>query len=314
LAIEEGVAMFSYALHRLLQIIPVILVVSFAVFFMVNLIPGDPVLNMIGPDAPHGAAEAMREKLGLNDPLLTRYFRFMSGVLKGDLGTSIFSQRPVSQEILGRYKTTLKLAIGGTIVASLFGVLFGVIAAVNHNKFLDNLVMIVSLISVSTPSFFLALLMMLFFSLYLRILPSTGLRSPLSYILPILTLGTHSIGMIARTTRSAMLDVLGQDYIRTSRSGGLPNRTIIYSHALKNVLIPVVTVIGLRFGGLLAGSALVESVFAIPGLGRLLIDGVLKRDYPVVQGTILVISITFVIVNTVVDLLYAAIDPRIKYK
>lgn len=306
--------MFSYALHRLLQIIPVILVVSFAVFFMVNLIPGDPVLNMIGPDAPHGAAEAMREKLGLNDPLLTRYFRFMSGVLKGDLGTSIFSQRPVSQEILGRYKTTLKLAIGGTIVASLFGVLFGVIAAVNHNKFLDNLVMIVSLISVSTPSFFLALLMMLFFSLYLRILPSTGLRSPLSYILPILTLGTHSIGMIARTTRSAMLDVLGQDYIRTSRSGGLPNRTIIYSHALKNVLIPVVTVIGLRFGGLLAGSALVESVFAIPGLGRLLIDGVLKRDYPVVQGTILVISITFVIVNTVVDLLYAAIDPRIKYK
>jgi ABC-type dipeptide/oligopeptide/nickel transport system permease component len=269
---------------------------------------------MIGPDAPHGAAEAMREKLGLNDPLLTRYFRFMSGVLKGDLGTSIFSQRPVSQEILGRYKTTLKLAIGGTIVASLFGVLFGVIAAVNHNKFLDNLVMIVSLISVSTPSFFLALLMMLFFSLYLRILPSTGLRSPLSYILPILTLGTHSIGMIARTTRSAMLDVLGQDYIRTSRSGGLPNRTIIYSHALKNVLIPVVTVIGLRFGGLLAGSALVESVFAIPGLGRLLIDGVLKRDYPVVQGTILVISITFVIVNTVVDLLYAAIDPRIKYK
>jgi ABC-type dipeptide/oligopeptide/nickel transport system permease component len=306
--------MLSYAFHRLLQIIPVILVVSFAVFFMVNLIPGDPVLNMIGPDAPHGAAEAMREKLGLNDPLLTRYFRFMSGVLKGDLGVSIFSQKPVSEEILNRYKTTLKLAIGGTIVASIFGVLFGVIAAVNHNKLLDNVVMVVSLLSVSTPSFFLALLMMLFFSLYLRILPSTGLRTPLSYVLPILTLGTHSIGLIARTTRSAMLDVLGQDYIRTSRSGGLPNSTVVYSHALKNVLIPVVTVIGLRFGGLLAGSALVESVFAIPGLGRLLIDGVMKRDYPVVQGTILVISVTFVVVNTVVDLLYAMIDPRIKYK
>ena len=306
--------MVSYAFHRLLQIIPVILVVSFAVFFMVNLIPGDPVLNMIGADAPHGAAEAMREKLGLNDPLLTRYFRFMSGVLKGDLGVSIFSQKPVSEEILNRYKTTLKLAIGGTIVASIFGVLFGVIAAVNHNKLLDNVVMVVSLLSVSTPSFFLALLMMLFFSLYLRILPSTGLRTPLSYVLPILTLGTHSIGLIARTTRSAMLDVLGQDYIRTSRSGGLPNSTVVYSHALKNVLIPVVTVIGLRFGGLLAGSALVESVFAIPGLGRLLIDGVMKRDYPVVQGTILVISVTFVVVNTVVDLLYAMIDPRIKYK
>jgi ABC-type dipeptide/oligopeptide/nickel transport system permease component len=306
--------MLSYAFHRLLQIIPVILVVSFAVFFMVNLIPGDPVLNMIGPDAPHGAAEAMREKLGLNDPLLTRYFRFMSGVLKGDLGVSIFSQKPVGEEILNRYRTTLKLAIGGTIVASVFGVLFGVIAAINHNKFLDNVVMVVSLLSVSTPSFFLALLMMLFFSLYLGILPSTGLRTPLSYVLPILTLGTHSVGLIARTTRSAMLDVLGQDYIRTSRSGGLPNSTIIYSHALKNVLIPVVTVIGLRFGGLLAGSALVESVFAIPGLGRLLIDGVMKRDYPVVQGTILVISVTFVVVNTAVDLLYAMIDPRIKYK
>ncbi len=306
--------MFSYAFHRLLQIIPVILVVSFAVFFMVNLIPGDPVLNMIGADAPQGAAEAMREKLGLNDPLLTRYIRFMSGVLKGDLGVSIFSQKPVGEEILNRYKTTLKLAIGGTIVASVFGVLFGVIAAINHNKFLDNAVMVVSLLSVSTPSFFLALLMMLFFSLYLGILPSTGLRTPLSYVLPILTLGTHSIGLIARTTRSAMLDVLGQDYIRTSRSGGLPDKTVIYSHALKNVLIPVMTVIGLRFGGLLAGSALVESVFAIPGLGRLLIDGVMKRDYPVVQGTILVISITFVVVNTAVDLLYAAIDPRIKYK
>jgi ABC-type dipeptide/oligopeptide/nickel transport system permease component len=306
--------MLSYAFHRLLQIIPVILVVSFAVFFMVNLIPGDPVLNMIGPDAPQGAAEAMREKLGLNDPLFTRYFRFMSGVLKGDLGVSIFSQKPVGEEILNRYRTTLKLAIGGTIVASVFGVLFGVIAAINHNKLLDNVVMVVSLLSVSTPSFFLALLMMLFFSLYLGILPSTGLRTPLSYVLPILTLGTHSVGLIARTTRSAMLDVLGQDYIRTSRSGGLPNSTIIYSHALKNVLIPVVTVIGLRFGGLLAGSALVESVFAIPGLGRLLIDGVMKRDYPVVQGTILVISVTFVVVNTAVDLLYAMIDPRIKYK
>jgi ABC-type dipeptide/oligopeptide/nickel transport system permease component len=306
--------MFAYAFHRLLQVIPVILVVSFAVFFMVNLIPGDPILNMIGPDAPEGVAEAMREKLGLNDPLLTRYVRFMSGVLKGDLGTSIFSKKPVSEEILSRYKTTVKLAIGGTIVAAVFGVFFGVIAAVHHNKLLDNVVMVLSLISVSTPSFFLALLMMLFFSLYLGIFPSTGLRSPLSYVLPILTLGTHSIGLIARTTRSAMLDILGQDYIRTSRSRGLPDRTVIYSHALKNVLIPVVTVIGLRFGGLLAGSALVESVFAIPGLGRLLIDGVMKRDYPIVQGTILVISVTFVIVNTVVDLLYAAIDPRIKYR
>jgi ABC-type dipeptide/oligopeptide/nickel transport system permease component len=305
--------MLAYSVRRFLQLIPVVVIVSFLVFFMVNLIPGDPVLNMIGPDAPAGAAEEMRERLGLNDPLPKQYFRFLSGVLRGDLGTSIFSKRPVSQEIITRYPNTVKLAIGGTIVAAVLGVLFGVISAVNHNKWLDNVIMVISLVSVSTPSFFLALLMMLFFSLYLGIFPSTGLRSPISYVLPILTLGTHSIGLIARTTRSAMLDILRQDYIRTSKSRGLPDSTIVYSHALKNVLIPVVTVIGLRFGGLLAGSALVEAVFAIPGLGRLLIDAVLKRDYPVVQGTILVISITFVIVNTIVDLLYAAIDPRIKY-
>ncbi len=306
--------MFAYAVNRFLQIVPVILVVTFAVFFMVNLIPGDPVLNMIGPDAPEGAAEAMRERLGLNDPLLLRFGKYISGVARGDLGTSIFSKRPVAREILSRYPNTVRLALGGTVVATILGVFFGIVAAVHHNRFLDNAVMVVSLVSVSTPSFFLALLMMLLFSLRLGWFPSTGLRTPLSYVLPILTLGTHSVGLIARTTRSAMLDVLRQDYIRTSRSRGLPARKIVWSHALRNVLIPVVTVIGLRFGGLLAGSALVESVFAIPGLGRLLIDGVLKRDYPVVQGTILVISVTFVVVNTAVDLLYAAIDPRIKYR
>lgn len=306
--------MLAYAIRRFLQIIPVILVVSFIVFFMVNLIPGDPVANMLGPNAPAGAAEALREKLGLNDPLPIRYLRFLSGVIKGDLGTSIFSKKPVLEEIINRYKVTLYLAIGGTVIAGFFGVIFGVIAAVNRNNFLDNIIMVISLLSVSAPSFFLALILMLVFALYLGWLPSTGLRSSLGYVLPIITLGARSVGIIARTTRSAMLDVLYQDYIRTSRARGISEAIVKYSHALKNALIPVVTVIGLRFGGLLAGSVLVESVFSIPGLGRLLVDAVLKRDYPVVQGTILVISITFVLVNTIVDLFYAAIDPRIKYK
>lgn len=306
--------MLGYTLKRTLQIIPVLFVISLVVFLMLHMIPGDPVKNMLGINATAEAVEATRIKLGLDQPLYKQYLAFIKGVFKGDIGTSIYTRKPVMEEILNKYPYTLKLAIGGTIVATVLGVVFGIIAAVNQNKFADNFIMVLSLLSVSTPSFFLALLLMLVFSLYLGWLPSIGMKSAAHYVLPIITLGTQSVGIMARTTRSAMLEVLRQDYIRTSRSRGVPERIVIYLHAFKNALIPVVTVIGLRFGGLLAGSALVETVFAIPGIGRLMVDGVLKRDYPVVQGTVLVISATFVIMNLLTDLLYAAVDPRIKYE
>lgn len=306
--------MLKYTIRRLLQTIPLLIAISFAAFIMMHLVPGDPVRNMMGIEASKEAVEAERERLGLNDPLLVQYGRFLGGVLQGDLGTSIFTKQSVTEEILKKYPATIKLALGGTIFASVVGILAGIVSAVKRNKLTDNVIMVLSLISVSTPSFFLALVLMLFFSLQLGWLPSMGLRTPLHYVLPIITLGMQSVGTIARTTRSSMLEVLGQDYIRTSRSRGIPERVIIYSHAFKNAIIPVLTIVGLRFGGLLAGSMLVETVFSIPGIGRYLVDAVLERDYPVVQSTVLVLACTFVLVNLVVDLLYAVADPKIRYE
>lgn len=306
--------MLKYTIRRLLQTIPLLIAISFAAFIMMHLVPGDPVRNMMGIEASKEAVEAERERLGLNDPLLVQYGRFLGGVLQGDLGTSIFTKQSVTDEILKKYPATIKLALGGTIFASVVGILAGIVSAVKRNKLTDNVIMVLSLVSVSTPSFFLALVLMLFFSLQLGWLPSMGLRTPLHYVLPIITLGMQSVGTIARTTRSSMLEVLGQDYIRTSRSRGIPERVIIYSHAFKNAIIPVLTIVGLRFGGLLAGSMLVETVFSIPGIGRYLVDAVLERDYPVVQSTVLVLACTFVLVNLVVDLLYAVADPKIRYE
>ncbi len=306
--------MLKYTIRRLLQTIPLLIAISFAAFIMMHLVPGDPVRNMMGIEASKEAVEAERERLGLNDPLLVQYGRFLGGVLQGDLGTSIFTKQSVTDEILKKYPATIKLALGGTIFASVVGILAGIVSAVKRNKLTDNVIMVLSLVSVSTPSFFLALVLMLFFSLQLGWLPSMGLRTPLHYVLPIITLGMQSVGTIARTTRSSMLEVLGQDYIRTSRSRGIPERVIIYSHAFKNAIIPVLTIVGLRFGGLLAGSMLVETVFSIPGIGRYLVDAVLERDYPVVQSTVLVLACTFVLVNLIVDLLYAVADPKIRYE
>ena len=306
--------MLRYTIKRLLQIIPVLFVVSVLVFLMVHMIPGDPVVNMLGMDAGVEAVEAMRETLGFNDPLPQQYGRFISGAVQGDMGVSIFTRKPVTEELIARLIVTFKLALGGIAVATIVGVLFGVIAAVKQNKFTDNLIMVLSLLCVSTPSFFLALLFLLLFTLTLGWLPSMGVSTPLHYILPSLTLGMSAVGLIARTTRSAMLDVLHQDYIRTSRSRGIPERVVILAHAFKNALIPVITAIGLRFGGLLAGAALIETVFSIPGIGSFLITGVLNRDYPVVQGSVLLMAVIFVVVNLIVDLVYALVDPRVKYE
>ena len=305
--------MLGYTIKRILQVIPVLLIISFICFMMIRLVPGAPVANMLGVNASKEAIAAQRAELGLDKPLLTQYGEFLVKALQGDLGKSITTRRPVIDEIAQRYPATLKLALGATVFAAVVGITFGVLSAVKQNKLTDNVIMVFSLLSVSTPSFFLALVMMLLFSIHLGWLPSMGLRTPLHYVLPIITLGMQSVGLIARTTRSSMLEVLRQDYIRTSRSRGISQAVIVMRHAFKNALIPVVTVVGLRFGGLLAGSMLVEAVFSVPGIGRFMVDGVLKRDYPVVQGTVLVLATTFVLVNLAVDLIYALIDPRIKY-
>lgn len=304
--------MLRYIFKRLLQLIPMLLILSLIVFFMVRMIPGDPVKNMLGIDVPQEMVEVERERLGLNDPLPQQYIRFMTELFHGDLGTSIVTGKPVWDELMSRYPNTLILAFGGIVVAAIGGVLVGILAAVFHNKFWDNCIMVLSMLAVSTPSFFLALILMLVFTLNLRWFPSMGAITPARMVLPIITLGTQAIGFIARTTRSAMLDVIGQDYIRTSRSRGIPNRIITFSHTLKNALIPILTAIGLRFGSLLAGSAIVETVFSIKGVGRFVVDSVSKRDYPAVQGCVLVLAVTFVVINTLVDLIYAFVDPRIK--
>ena len=304
--------MLRYILKRLLQLIPMLLILSLIVFFMVRMIPGDPVKNMLGIDVPQEMVEVERERLGLNDPLPQQYIRFMTELFHGDLGTSIVTGKPVWDELMSRYPNTLILAFGGIVVAAIGGILVGILAAVFHNKFWDNCIMVLSMMAVSTPSFFLALILMLVFTLNLRWFPSMGAITPARMVLPIITLGTQAIGFIARTTRSAMLDVIGQDYIRTSRSRGIPNRVITFSHTLKNALIPILTAIGLRFGSLLAGSAIVETVFSIKGVGRFVVDSVSKRDYPAVQGCVLVLAVTFVVINTLVDLIYAFVDPRIK--
>lgn len=304
--------MLRYIFKRLLQLIPMLLILSLIVFFMVRMIPGDPVKNMLGIDVPQEMVEVERERLGLNDPLPQQYIRFMTELFHGDLGTSIVTGKPVWDELMSRYPNTLILAFGGIVVAAIGGILVGILAAVFHNKFWDNCIMVLSMLAVSTPSFFLALILMLVFTLNLRWFPSMGAITPARMVLPIITLGTQAIGFIARTTRSAMLDVIGQDYIRTSRSRGIPNRVITFSHTLKNALIPILTAIGLRFGSLLAGSAIVETVFSIKGVGRFAVDSVSKRDYPAVQGCVLVLAVTFVVINTLVDLIYAFVDPRIK--
>lgn len=304
--------MLWYIIKRIMQIIPMLLVVAFVVFFMLRLIPGDPVANMLGNDLTEEALAAMRVKLGFDKPLPEQFVNFIRNAVKGDLGTSIYTKKPVMDEIRSKMANTLKLAFGGICVASVVGIFFGILSAVKHNKFTDNFIMVLSLLSVSTPSFFLALILMLIFSLYLGWLPSMGLKTPLSYVLPVVTLGAQGIGIIARTTRSAMLDVLSQDYIRTSRSRGIPENVVVFSHALKNALIPVITVIGLRFGGLLAGATIVETIFSVPGMGRYIVDGVSKRDYPVVQGGVLVMAAAFVVINLIVDILYSFVDPRIK--
>ena len=305
--------MLKYVIKRFLQMIVMLFALSVIVFLMVRLIPGDPVTMMLGQGAGAEAIAAERARLGLDYPLPQQYVMWLTNVFQGDFGTSITTHKPVLAEIVRRYPLTIVLAVGSTALSAVVGIAFGIISAVHHGKLTDSILMFVSLIAVSTPSFFLAIVLLIIFSVTLKWFPSGGATSWVGFVLPIITLGMQEVGYITRITRSAMLDVLGEDYIRTSRARGVAEHVVVCVHALKNAIIPVLTSIGLRFGSLLAGATLAETGFSHASIGRLSVDAVAGRDYPLIQGCVLVLAATFVIVNTVVDVLYTVADPRIEF-
>ena len=306
--------MYQYILRRLLLTIPVVLGVSIIVFSIIRLLPGDPARALAGVQATPEYIEQVRQRYGLDEPVYVQYWNFVSGAVGGDLGRSTFSNRPVTTEIRERFPRTLLLASVSLVIATVLGVSAGIVSATRRNSFFDNASMFAALVGVAAPVFWLALMLQLLFSVQLRLLPPTGMGSIRHIILPSITLGLASAALMARITRSSMLDVLRQDFITTARAKGLSERLVVYKHALKNALIPVVTVLGLQFGILLGGAVLTETVFAWPGVGRLLVDSILRRDYPVVQGTVMLLAFLFVMINLVVDIIYAFLDPRIHYQ
>lgn len=306
--------MYKYVIKRLLMLIPVIIGVSFLVFFIMSLSPGDTARTILGDDAPMEAVEALNQELGLNDPVIVRYARYMGDLLHGDLGNSYKSGRPVFDEVMSRFPDTLKLAFWGMVFAIVLSIPIGIISATRQYSLTDSISMIFALLGVATPNFWLGLMLIIAFSLHLHWFPSGGSEGWKSLILPVITLGTGCMANITRTTRSSMLEVVRQDYIRTAKAKGVSGKAVIYRHALKNALIPVVTVIGLQFGSLLGGAVLTETVFSWPGVGTYLVNSIKAKDTPAVLGCVIIFSICFSIVNLGVDILYAYIDPRIKSK
>lgn len=304
--------MLRFISRRLLMLVPVLIGVSLISFLMLHLSKGDPAELLAGPDATKKDIEMIRERYGLDQPLYTQYVMFVKGMVSGKL-VSIEFGLPVFQIIRPRVINTLKVALLSLIIAVTIGLFAGILSATHRYTWIDHISTLGSLLGISMPSFWWAILLILLFSVQLRLLPSGGGGGIKHMILPAVVLGTAAASIIARMTRASMLDVLGQDYIATSRAKGLTERLVIYRHALRNALIPTVTVIGLQFGYMLAGAVITETVFAWPGVGRLLVNSILKRDFPVVQSTLVLISAMFVLVNLMVDVLYAYLDPRIRY-
>lgn len=306
--------MWRYVLKRAVLALPVLVGVSVVVFVAIRLIPGDPAQLMAGQAATQEVVQQIRQSLGLDQPLPVQYLYFLRNVVRGDLGRSLFNGAPVVEELAQRFPRTVRLALASMAVASLIGIPAGILAATRRSTWVDTAVMLVALAGVSVPVFWLGLNLILLFSVRLQWLPSFGYETWRHLVLPSLTLGAASTAVVARMTRSAMLEVLGQDYVRTARAKGLAERVVVSRHALRNALIPVVTVLGLQLGTLLSGAVLTETVFAWPGIGRLLVEAVLARDYPIIQGATLLIAATFVVLNVAVDVLYGLLDPRIRYE
>ena len=306
--------MLTFALRRLGGTVIVLLTVSVFVFGFVRLLPGDPARLVAGPDATSEDVAAVRAEMGLEGSLLQQYVRYLGQTLRGDLGRSARTRQPVISEIGNRFMPTLWLTLAAMGWATLAGLVIGVISGVRRGRWQDQTAMVIAVSGVSFPSFWLGLLLIDLFSVRLGWLPTGGYESWRSLILPSLTLGATVAAVLARFTRSAYVEVAGEDYVRTARAKGVPERGVIWRHTLRNALIPVITLIGLEFGFLLGGAIVVETVFAWPGLGRLLVDSVSLRDYPVIQAEILLFSTEFVLINLIVDMLYAVVNPEIRLR
>lgn len=304
--------MWKFILKRIVYLIPVLIGVTFIVYAIMSLAPGDPAKVILGETATPEQITQLREEMGLNDPMLLQYGRYIVNLVQGDMGDSYKTKNPVAKEVWARFPNTIKLASISMLLAIGLSIPLGVVAAVKQNTIIDGASMIIALIGVSMPIFWLGLLLILFFSLKLGWFPVSGSSGWKSLVLPGFALGFNHMASIARTTRSSMLEVIRQDYIRTVRAKGVAENKVITRHALKNALIPTITVIGLQVGFMLGGSVLTETVFAWPGIGRLMIEGIQGRDIPMVMGCIVLFSVTFSIINLIVDLLYGFVDPRIK--
>jgi peptide/nickel transport system permease protein len=305
--------LLSYALRRIAYLVPVVLGVSIVSFSLLHFIPGDPAVVLAGVGATPQDLEGIRAEYGLNEPLPVQYLNYVTRAVQGDLGISIRTRDPVARTLATRLQLTLQLTVLSMLLSVVLGVLAGVVAATHHNTWVDTSIMVTSLTGISIPGFWLGLLLLVVFAGMLHWLPAGGSGTPLHLVLPSIVLGTSGAAVIARMTRASMLDVTRQDYLRTLRANGVSEQLIVYKHALRNALNPVITVVGLQFGFLLGGAVIVESVFALPGVGMLMVNAIFNRDYPVVQGGMLVIAVLFVLVNLLTDLTYGLVNPRIRY-
>lgn len=308
--------MLRYLARRALALVPILFGITVVTFVVLRVIPGDPIQALIderGVGIDQATLESIREQFGLDKPLPVQYGKFVVDAVRGDLGRSFATRQPVSTELLGRLPATARLAGAAMACAAVAGMLLGMIAAVRRTTWLDAASMVVALSGLSIPVFWLALILMYVLSVQLGVLPASGYGNWRNIIMPAIALAAAPAAVIARITRSAMLEVIGSDYVTTARAKGLPERTVIWRHALRNALVPVITILGLQIGGLLSGAVITETIFNWPGVGRLLIDSILRRDFPVVQGGVILVAGIFAVVNVATDLLYAAVDPRIRY-
>ncbi|KLU61983.1 glutathione transport system permease protein GsiC [Peptococcaceae bacterium CEB3] len=304
--------MVNFILKRVLQMIPVLIGVTLVVFLIMHLVPGDPAVLMAGEGASPQRIADIRHQLGLDRPLSVQYADYLRNVLHGNLGTSIRSNRPVLKEILVRLPTTAELAVASVLIMVVIGLGSGILSAMRQGSWSDLLLMVLALLGVSVPSFWIGLMLIYYFAVKIQIFPVAGWGTWAHMVLPAITLGAGGAAIVARMSRASMLEVIRQDYVRTARAKGVKESVIIVKHALKNAIIPVITVVGLEFGALLGGTVLTESVFAINGVGRLIVDSISARDFPVVQGAVLFISVMFMVINLVVDILYRYFNRRIE--
>lgn len=305
--------MGRYFVRRLLETIPLMLIISIFVFMFIHLLPGDPAKTLAGVEATVEEVEAIREEWGLNDPLIVQYGNYMKDLLRGDMGRSLKSSTPVTELIMSRFQYTIQLVLAGVLWAPALGIFIGVMCAIKRGKAFDLGGMLFAIAGLSAPGFWVGLMLIQVFAVNLRWLPSGGLDSWKSLILPSIVMGLGIMAVLARYSRSSMLETLREDYVRTARAKGQKESVVMFRHAFKNSLIQVVTILGLQIGGLLSGSVITETIFSIPGMGRLLVDSIAYRDYPAIQGLLMIFSLQYVLINLFVDLLYGVINPKIRY-